>query len=269
VTRSLPPLLAAVISLALALPTGAAAKAPKLSVVLPDAGHVTVQAVEVSATGQPARALPRRVKLRALKARSLSPSVRVLTATRVFRRHGRMVYAALIFAVNKAGAASAADASSDEPDLLDMVFDRRRTTCSHCLHTLTPGEYEMNGGMCNCQVRRARIRQAIAVNADAGARSSTLTDLFKSDFSKLGDPQPVFNEPSLDTGHYDDGHAFGWNVKTEPEVRKVEIDLVQDIIDGEQQKVVSDLEVAGAIDLNGDGHVGTQVGIIIGPPVIT
>jgi hypothetical protein len=264
----------------LALPSvSGAAKHPRLSAYLPDPGHVTLQAVELKVTGKPARALPRHVRLGFVKRGSLPPSVRVLTATRAFGRSKATVYAALVIVVNKAGAAGAraANDESEEPTLLDMILDRRRTPCRHCHQSLTPLEYERKGGMCNCYVRVKRLRQAAAVNADAATSSrqlGTLTDLFKGDFTEAGDPKPVFNEPSLDTGHYDDGHAFGWNVKKEPEIIKVEIDLVQDLIDGQQQNIVPDLELAGGVDLNGNAQIdqpgsGQQVTTIIGPPTIT
>jgi hypothetical protein len=56
-----------------------------------------------------------------------------------------------------------------------------------------------------------------------------------------------------------------------PDVIRVEIDLVDDIIDRQPAQLVPDLEVATAIDLNGDGVVGVRhrIDTRVGPIVIT
>ena len=56
---------------------------------------------------------------------------------------------------------------------------------------------------------------------------------------------------------------------------QVEHHVIDDIIEDETPKITSDLEVASAVDLNGNGQIdqpggsGQQVTTIIGPPVIT
>jgi hypothetical protein len=285
VTRKVLPLAAVVVLVLLASSADGAhaAKRHELSLFAPDPGHVTVEAVELKVTGKPARKLPRHVRIGFVKRGSLPPSLRVLTVTRAFKSGKGMTYAAAIIAVNRAGAAGArAAADDDEPTLLDLVFDKRRSTCQNCGHTLTPGEYDFNGGFCPCRMRARKVQQATAVNVDAGASSGKLHDLFKADFSRGGDTVQVFGDPqsgksadpSLDTGHYDDGHAFGWNIKTKPEIIQVEHHVIDDIIEGQQPNIVPELEVAGNVDLNGNGKIdqpgsGQQVTTIVGPPVIT
>ena len=54
-------------------------------------------------------------------------------------------------------------------------------------------------------------------------------------------------------------------------MRRVEIDLVEDIIERQPAQLVPDLEVAAAIDLNGDGAVGARqrIDTSVGAPIIS
>jgi hypothetical protein len=272
------------ICLAWALPAAAqAAKPPVMNVLLPDPGHVTaaVAAVKVTA-GRPKR-LVRHVRVGIKRRASLPASVKVLTVQRFIRSKHGGTYVAAVFVVNRAGAA-AADAharTADEPTFLDLLFGSP-SSCSRCGAIGNPDYFDH--GMCvDCQLKSLQSAAAQAKNVDLlPTPPKLLVDLFRRDLTDGGDSNSVFGDPSkgkppdpnLDTGHYDDGHAFGWNVKTKSEVIQVEHHVVDDIIEGQPQNIVPHLEVASATDLNGNGQIdqpgsGQQVTTIIGPPVIT
>ena len=80
---------AAILLLLLVLAGALCAKPPPLTLPLPDAGHVSVAAVSMKVKADRPRGLVRHVRVRALRVKSLPPSVRVLTATRFKRsKHG-------------------------------------------------------------------------------------------------------------------------------------------------------------------------------------
>jgi len=260
--RSLP--LVATALAVLATPADASARTSRLhtAIPLPAPGHVTVAAVRMNATVDNPAQLPLRAKLRVKNAPKLPPSVKVLFATRsIATAHGRR-YVAAIFIVRKAGAQAYSAAAPPLPANLDLL--------------MWMGEREAEW-----------TSQVVAIrNADKAKRrsrkTSTLGDLFRSDFTARGDPGLVFDNPSgtpdptLDTGHYDDGHSFGWGTPPRPtlpppDVIRVEIDLVEDLIERQPSQLMRDLEVATAVDLDGDGAIGPQqqIDTRVGPVVIT
>jgi hypothetical protein len=222
---------------------------------------MTVAALRMNATGDPQQ-LPLRAQLRVKNAAKLPTSVKVLFATRsIATAHGRR-YAAAIFVVRRAGAQARTAAAERARSVLNL-------------------DLWIDGPHPEWESQVVAIR-----NADKAKRrsrkTSTLNDLFRSDFTAGGEPGPVFDNPSgtpdptLDTGHYDDGHSFGWGTAGRPslpppDVIRVEIDLVEDLIERQPGRLVTDLEVATAVDLNGDGAIGPQqqIDTRVGPIVIT
>jgi hypothetical protein len=272
--------------LAAVAPAAQAAKRSTLTVALPSPGHVTVAAVSVKVrAGRPA-GLARHFRVAAKRLGSLPPSVKVLTAQRFIRQRHGGTYAAAVFVVNRAGGAAggarAGLRTAGRPTFLEVLFENE-DQCDSCGYRFS--EDELSGGICSaCQMRRAIARAEAVKNVDLlPAPPKPLADLFKSDFSQHGNTDAIFGDPasgkppdpSLDTGHYDDGHAFGWDIKSKADVIKVEHSIIDDIIEDETPKIVSDLEVASAMDLNGNGQIdqpggsGQQVTTIVGPPVIT
>jgi len=243
----------------------------RATIPLPKAGHMTVAALRMNATADDPAQLPLSVKLRAPNAAMLPPSVKVLFATRSIPTRAGRRYVAAVFVVRKAGSSAATPQASiavatHPPGALDLVM------------WMSEREAEWTS-------------QVVAIrNADKAKRrsrrSSTLADLFKRDFTQDGDPGPVFGgdgqppDPTLDTGHYDDGHSFGWGTGRRlalppPDVMRVEIDLVEDLIERQPGQLMPDLEVATAVDLDGDGTIGPgpapqqQIDTRVGPVVIT
>ncbi|HMJ96929.1 MAG TPA: hypothetical protein VK486_13810 [Thermoleophilaceae bacterium] len=222
----------------------AAAKPRKLKLLLPAPGHVTIDltttTVRRAATGR-----PRKLRIRARRAKALPPSVRVLWATRVIRRKRTITYATLMLAINKASRkASAAQSDGDlDPDVGGGI----------------PSEYLLfffNGGVEPDEWKAVnKPGHEAAVNATNVPRKK-LTDLFEGVKNSFGDAfglRPT-NDPSLETGHYDDGHAFGWkparqndtwNALTTSLAAKRDMD-----------EVVAQVESNLGVDIDADGDRG-------------
>jgi len=284
-------------SLTLGATATATADAPhRFKLALPSPGHVTVAELAVRATSSRPLRLPRRVWLGLPGAAHLPPSVKVLIATRAIRIRGGFRYAAAVFVVRKAGATAVAagrhvadDDDDHGPNIFDLMFGGPIgpwNVCKHCRDEQPQGF--MKGDLCDsCDIANTtRLMMQAEARKDADTQTprklSTLNDLFRRDFSKDGDPEPVFGtpdrpfDPKLDTGHYDDGHSFGWGTGRRlalppADVIRVEIDLVEDIIERQPAQLIPDLEVATAVDLNGDGVVGIrqQIDTRVGPIVIS
>jgi hypothetical protein len=77
-------------------------------------------------------------------------------------------------------------------------------------------------------------------------------------------------DPKLETGHYDDGHSFGWKTGKVPE-RDVWKHLTNAVIaDNGLADIIAKLEAELATDINGDGKVGgSGTNTTVGQPVIT
>jgi len=236
--------------------------------------------------GRPA-GLARHFRLAVKRLSSLPPSVKVLTAQRFIRQRHGGVYGAAVIVVNRAGAAAGSASpgarSADRPTFLDILFENQ-DQCDSCGYRFS--EDDLSGGLCHaCLLRRAIARAAAAQNADLLPPPSLkpVDDVLKLTFTNHGDTDAIFGDPasgkppdpSLDSGHYDDGHAFGWNIKTKSDLIEMEHEAINDIIGNTPEKIIADFEVASAVDLNGNGQIdqpggsGQQVTTVVGPPVIT
>lgn len=77
-------------------------------------------------------------------------------------------------------------------------------------------------------------------------------------FKSYKEPTGGVSFGDLDTGHYDDGHAFGWKVNTKAEEQKALESTVNEFLDGtEPELFVPMIEPDLGVDLNGDGVVGS------------
>lgn len=262
--RMAPAILAA---LAVALAFGMAGRAdaaPKMGVVVPDPGHVSfaVSATEVRA--DKAAQLPKRVKLGFRKASKLPESVRVVWATRVLRKGRRATYATAVLILNQAStAARPGKGPHDTGDFIRLLYDMFVTDSGQCdgCRQLFPGD-ELHDGVCDSCHTVTRLMYANPLVDEGSSRPmrKKLTDLFEGvkegqDLIFEGSPQ---DDPSLETGHYDDGHAFGWGVKTKRDER----DLLDEAADAILRRkthaaYLEGLEAVIHRDLNGDGVVGS------------
>jgi len=267
VTRKAAPIGAA-IALFL-VPAGAlGAKPPRLTLPLPGAGHVTVAAVSVKVKADRPPGLVRHVRFRAPHAKRLPQSVRVLTATRFRRAKHGGTYSGLVVAINRAAAQTS---DSKEPQtFIDLLLgDTPRSRCPGCGFFVPDDDFA--GRLCSvCRHTQAFGKAAAAQDADeASAVEPLLLQMLKVDWSATG------GGASLDTGHYDDGHAFGWDVKTKKQIADIEHEVIEDILKGDQGNLIPDLEGASGTDLNGNGQIdqplpggGQQVTTVVGPPTI-
>lgn len=273
-------------ALAVMLPAPAAAKTPRVVLRLPSPGHMTVAALRMDVTAEHPRALPRRVSLGAPRLGKLPPSVKVLFATRSRPIRGGRRYMAAVFVVRRVEATAAARAAGapHEPDMVELIFgggEGSWSVCSGCGGERPTGD--LHEGLCTACGEARFVSQVVAIkDADRkkARRRSTLDELFKADWTKDGDARDILArqppDPTLDTGHYDDGHSFGWGTPPAPtlpppDVLRVEIDLVEDLIERQPAQLVPDLELATAVDLDGDGAIGPRqrIDTRVGPPVIT
>src|SRR5581483_11658659 len=110
--------------------------------------------------------------------------------------------------------------------------------CARCGVTLS----DELGHLCDqCQAEDARVRLGGAL------------DLKELEAMLPKDTDPVFAlDPTVDTGHYDDGHAFGWGIRPAgiaPTVHHV----LDAVLAGEPKTVVPALEAHAGVDLDGNG----------------
>ena len=250
------------------LPPQASARKPTYTLTLPSAGHVSVAAIRINAKRNSRGRLPTKLRLRFPGASSLPPSIRILFGKRAVKRKRSIKHRLFVVAVNKSGTAAAAvarrEASSagDDQTLADAILlylagAQRSTECTTCGDEVKP----------NSLCGRCQFHASEAANADQAqpAQLAPLQDQLKQDFGT--------HDPNLDTGHYDDGHAFGWNVKT-PAQQKSTIDqIIDDFIAGRPTSVIPDLERSGGVDLDANGLIGPPPGsggvdTIVGPPTI-
>ncbi|HEV7846062.1 MAG TPA: hypothetical protein VGO83_07405 [Thermoleophilaceae bacterium] len=223
---------------ALALPTGAdAAAKPRLKLLLPSPGQITLDlttfTVRRAGTGRPAR-----LRLHARGAKALPPSVRVLWATRVIPRRRTVTYATLLLAIRKASKRAHA-AQAEEIDLERLVFFLNGG--------VDPGEHRI--------VNRPNHRAA--VNAGNASRP-VLHDLFEAVKGSFGDAFEPGPHPGVDrfveTGHYDDGHAFGWKPARQDDAWSALTRSLSTRAD--MDEVVAQIESNLGVDIDADGDNG-------------
>jgi hypothetical protein len=105
----------------------------------------------------------------------------------------------------------------------------------------------------------------LATGSQVKSDERVLDDLFTG-HSKPAQPPTSsqinngLSDPNLDTGHYDDGHAFGWNVKTESQQKDLWLTVITDFTHNKLTQVVDGIENFVHTDLNADGKTGTGSG---------
>jgi hypothetical protein len=150
--------------------------------------------------------------------------------------------------------------------------------CDNCLQT---GHKNHKDSKDPCPVCHPdKVKAMVAVNVDLATSAlvkpllSGLTDLFTG----VGGGQNVFESPAadslVDTGHYDDGHAFSWTADTEREQLASLASWTKLTMNGRLDQLVADLEAKWNADLNGDGATGggdsgTTIETHVGAPVVT
>jgi hypothetical protein len=215
---------------------------------------------------------PRNIRLRALGAKSLPASVRVLYAKRLIRGKRFNRYELLFVAVNKAGGATGAMGppalaakEHDDVDLMDVLVaflggKVRPHKCHECGADVEAGLED------ECEECIANRMWAESETEDYPSSGPRQNELLKERWTEGGDPSAVFDK-TVETGHYDDGHAFGWNVNG---AEKVERTIEQVVLDAviEPDILLQNLEQNAGTDLDGNGSVGQQINTVVGPPAV-
>jgi len=107
---------------------------------------------------------------------------------------------------------------------------------------------------------RTRSRHSrVANDSQLPSIRGTLSDLFEGHVTP-SQLTRILGDPALDTGHYDDGHAFGWKVRSHADQHDVWRTLATAAFDGQWDGVVVAIETRAGTDLNGDGVVGPLAG---------
>lgn len=252
---------------ALAVPAAADARVSrKLSVSVPSPGHISIDVVKRTVTG-PARGLPKRLTLRPQKLRSLPPSVRVLYAQRTVRRRHATIYELVLITVNVAKPAASAARATETKELNGiaafLLFMGSPNAAIEYQKAVDKGEF---AGLVVTDARRG------ASNADLFTRvadGENLTGFVGGIVDPNGDGKA---DPGLDTGHYDDGHAFGWGIRSKADEKRTFRELLNDNL----SEYILQLEDSFEYDIDGDGAIekpgsggGQQVDTQVGEPVIT
>lgn len=260
----------AFVTLAAAAP--ATAKTPSIALRLaqPTPGHITVAVHTLTVPGRHRKA-PR---LAPQKLRSMPRSVRVLYARRVIRKARSTTFAMVLIAVNAAApAAQSADNDDEAGHLISGGKVRKLTEAETVLLFMggpvsLPALFEDDQRQEDAAERAVQVTQADALSdAAAKARAGALV---KSVVDPNGDGKA---DSGLDTGHYDDGHAFGWAIKSKADEKKTWAELTKESLD----QYILQLEDSFKYDIDGDGTIespskggdGQQIDTQVGGPVVT
>jgi hypothetical protein len=230
---------------------------------IPSPGHVSIAAVEVTVQKHGRGRPPSRLSLTLPNRFAMPDSVRFFYTRRRISA-APLRYELLLLAVNRVSGHSArASAARTQFNAGSIVLNFRSRAafghiCGSCGRKL-PASTNCKG----CWFKKTLIRQIQAVNADTGSATDlgALVAMLKAGWSSNGDTNVVFGNPSagtprdptLDGGHYDDNRAFGWDPRSLRDPGPALHAVADDLLTGQPQKIVPDLELIGQADLNGNG----------------
>jgi hypothetical protein len=243
---------------------------------IPEPGHVTVAAVEVTVRKHGRGRPPSRVSLTLPNRFGLPSSVRFFYVRRRISV-APLRYELLLLAVNRASGRSSAR-SARRAHRARRVHTTAKTqfnagsimlqypsrpvaghTCGNCAQRLPVSTNCPK----RCWFKRTRIKESQVVNADDASATDlvTLQTMLRSGWTTGGDANPVFGnstvgvprDPTLNGGQYNDNRAFGWNSASLRDPGPIFHTVVDDLLTGQQGKIVGDLELIGQADLNGNG----------------
>jgi hypothetical protein len=225
-----------ILAAVLCLPAPAEAKR---QLTLPSPGHVTISAQRITVPKAGNQDLPSRFRVRGFNRRALPSSVRVLWATRVIRRRRTITFASLILAINRAERPTAGASQDDDGEAFFL--------------------YLLNGGV---EGARPAERQAVTI-FDAPDTSPPrifrqMEQRLETDWMKDGrsvfDNPPPGTERFIDTGHYDDGHSFGWRPRRQDEAWNAL--TTSDFGREQMDEVISKIENNLGVDIDADQDKG-------------
>jgi hypothetical protein len=270
-----------------------AARKKTLRIFRPGPGNVTVQVVSVRVTGSHLSRLPKRLGLKFIRPASIPSSVRILTAQRTVRTRKAVRYGLMIVSVERAAPkARAAQRPPDAAEETSLLFAGKGqkgrcldNVATFCLFMGAPvaADFIVEDDLAyeNAQEERlnrktqAYVMDAIYANKAAAEKTAQkVGDLFGGlpENGGLTFEKPKGQlDPQIDTGHYDDGHAFGWKINTKAEEHSAWGDLLRKTVDQDFRDMLAVLETHGGTDLNGNGVIespGQTIDTTIGEPQI-
>jgi hypothetical protein len=262
--------LVAASAVALALIPATASASMGLRVVLPAPGGVTVTTVKETVRG-PAR-MPKRLRLLPQKVRSLPSSVRVMYARRTVRKRKSTTYLLTLIAINVAS--RSATASGDTPP--EPRSDLLSSSGGEKLSDFATYYLFFGGPLAAEEVQKYSKQGDLYVSGDMFSASNpqapAAPDLWSGARDTLDGNHDGKLDPSVDTGHYDDGHAFGWSIKSNADERKTWGELAKSGFDSLEAQLEQNLND----DINGNGQIdqpgsspGTQINTQVGQPTVT
>lgn len=268
---------------AIAAASARAASVAHTELIVPTPGHVTIE-VFSQLVEHPSARFRRTGLLRPSVPGTdlLPPSVRILSLRRTLLTHGAVRSVLLFVLVNlpqASGARSAGVASSAQ------AFPTQGFTCTANagtpVITRVEGITELVGDLllqamgphCPTISRGGTFSQMIAVNADLLAPSSRI--VVQRDMAEalllIDEPMSKFDaDRFVDTGHYDDGHAFGWKLNTPGQLRASELQIVHYLDNGSNDWSTSLLPMLNSLTgvTIGGSQAGQGINSQVGPPQV-
>jgi hypothetical protein len=263
-----------------------AAKQPTLKpsiykLAIPEPGHVSVAAVEVTMQKHGRGRPPSRVSLTLPNRFGLPDSVRFFYVRRRISA-APLRYELLLLAVNRASGRSSASSARRAPHRR-RVRSTAKTQFNAGSIVLQYPSRPVSGHTCGncaqrlpvttncpkrCWFKKTRIREVQVVNADSAASTdlAALVTLLRTVWTSNGDTNPVFGnpatgtprDPTLNGGQYNDNRAFGWNSASLRDPAPIFHAVVDDLLSGQPSKIIGDLELIGQADLNGNGQLDSS-----------
>jgi hypothetical protein len=227
-------------------------KPPTLKSKLPAPGHITVELDRFTHQLGRGQRAPKKFTVRPKKPKSLPASVRVIWASRVIETRKSVTLSILQVAINAAKPATPARiaAKQTETPALELYIQEIWTKTES--ERIGASDYTSH-----VHVQGWKAEQLGVENADL-ATPTEIHPLFQGiqdDYTDKKTLRTLFEEsPPLDTGHYDDGHAFGWKSTGTREAFK---DVTGATLQTESfKRIVLPLEDDLVVDIDGDGLAG-------------
>jgi hypothetical protein len=263
------------------LASGLAAKPPTIKpsiykLAIPEPGHVSVAAVEVTVQKHGRGRPPSRVSITLPNRFALPNSVRFFYVRRRISV-APLRYELLLLAVNRASGRSSAT-SARRARRAKRVHSTAKTqfnagsivlqypsrpvaghTCGNCAQRLPVSTNCPK----RCWFKKTKVREAQVVSADSASPTDlvALTTMLRSGWTNNGDTNSVFGnpaagtprDPTLNGGQYNDNRAFGWNSASVRDPGPIFHAVADDLLGGQPAKIIGDLEQLAQADLNGNG----------------
>jgi hypothetical protein len=260
--------LVAAIAAAAALAPSAGA-ASSVRVRLPGPGQMTVAVAQVRYTGKAPRSLRPRLKNRARLGHSYSGIYAVYR-----KRHGRvtaLTFVTLLLHRDGAKAArTSSGASASTKEEVDPLTIAILLAGMHSSGSFEEGSEEPGGSSPDLFTIVQRLGADAPITPPKKMRR--LLEYGNVDEPPAGHPGDL-GDSFVDTGHYDDGHSFGWHTSGIKQAVGDWVHLSQ-TADASYAELVETIERRLQEDLDGDGEVGGSgkpggtIETEVGPPTV-